>query len=202
MCLKFLGLPLKQIKAVLNEAIDVQGALRLQREALEEKQRVTARAIDAIIEAEKAVRPGEPVDPATLRTLIGLIDAERVYLSRHFSEEAFANLKQFYEGKALSGEWIEEWNGIRRDVLASIGEDPTGETGRSLLAVRGIRTWTRRNAAALSLVSSPEVLEGLKKAGADKAVLTPGLVQRFRESSVAKVVPFLLEAMAALPPDA
>ncbi len=105
-------------------------------------------------------------------------------MSRHFSEEAIANFRQCYMRHARFSEaWVEEWNDIRRDVLAAIEEDPSGETGRSI--ARRFKELTKRNAAAFSLIGNPEVREGLRKAGTDQRILTPALAQRVRESSTA-----------------
>jgi DNA-binding transcriptional MerR regulator len=47
--LKFLGLPLKQIKAVLDGAeLELPDALRMQRQAIEDKQELLGRALLAI----------------------------------------------------------------------------------------------------------------------------------------------------------
>ena len=87
--LKFLGLPLKQIRAVLSRtAFTLPEALRLQRLALEEKQRVLVRAISAIRDAEKEIRPGESADPAVLKRLITAIDLQKIDLTQYFSEAA------------------------------------------------------------------------------------------------------------------
>ena len=54
--LKFLGLPLKEIRELLDSAApDLPAALRMQRSALEEKRRLLDRAIGAIREAEAIV---------------------------------------------------------------------------------------------------------------------------------------------------
>jgi DNA-binding transcriptional MerR regulator len=198
--LKFLGLPLKQIGAVLDRtAIELPDALRLQRQALEEKQRLLAGAIQAIIDTEKAMRPGEPADPAILKKLIGAIGVLEVDTARYFSEEAMAKIRQFCE-RASSGQWIQEWKDLRRDVLASIGEDPTGETGRAL-AIRS-RAQMQQNAGEFGFINDPEVMAGVKRAGADAGNWPPGLLRRIEESAgFATVVPFLRKALAALGDD-
>ena len=195
--LKFLGLPLKQIRAVLGRAeTTLPEALRQQRLALEEKQRVLALAISAISDAEKEIRPGESDDPAILKRLIMTIDAQKIDLTQYFGEAALAKMRQFWDG-ASSGEGLEEWKDLQSDLLAAMGEDPAGEAGR-VLAIR-YRALTQRNTGAFNFISDPGVLNGLKKAGSDLHNWPPGLLRRFQESSAAKVVPFLLKAMAALP---
>src|SRR5919202_1523258 len=54
--LKFIGLPLSQVRAVLDRGpVDLATALSLQRRALEEKRRALDKALDAIRAAETAV---------------------------------------------------------------------------------------------------------------------------------------------------
>src|SRR5258708_32518392 len=66
--LKFLGIPLKQIRTLFNrEAPALPEALRMQRRVLEEKRRRLDSAISPIREAEQATRPGERPDPRGLK---------------------------------------------------------------------------------------------------------------------------------------
>lgn len=195
--LKFLGLSLKQIRAVLGRAaITLPEVLRQQRLALGEKQRVLVRAISAISDAEKEIGSGESADPGILKRLIMAIYLHEIDLTQYFSEAALEKMRQFFEGATLGG-WFKEWKDLQCDVLAAIGEDPAGETGRAL-AVRW-RALTQRNADLLDLASDPGVVNGLKKGGSDHHNWPPGLLRRFQESGTAKVVPFILKALAALP---
>src|SRR5262245_45440632 len=69
--LKFLGFPLKQIKAVLDAAaLVLLDALRAQRQAIERQQELLSRALRAIQAAESALEPGKPPDPAVLKGII------------------------------------------------------------------------------------------------------------------------------------
>src|SRR5580693_4655541 len=59
--LKFLGLPLKQIKILLDrDPLQLPEALRMQRAVLEEKRRLLDRAICAIVNAETILQSGRP----------------------------------------------------------------------------------------------------------------------------------------------
>jgi lipoate-protein ligase A len=86
-------LSLQQIRIVLERAPrELPDALRLQRQVLEEKQRHLARALSATIEAEKSIRPGEPVDLATLKRLIETITQrdEADVFRKYWSDEEWA----------------------------------------------------------------------------------------------------------------
>jgi DNA-binding transcriptional MerR regulator len=59
--LKFIGLPLAEIRGLLERrALDLGETLRLQREALSEKRRQLDMALRAVREAESVVGGGEP----------------------------------------------------------------------------------------------------------------------------------------------
>jgi DNA-binding transcriptional MerR regulator len=75
--LKFLGLPLKQIKILLDrDAVKLPEALRLQRNVLEEKRRLLDRTICAIGNAEKIIQSGKPADAAALKQIIEAIEMQ------------------------------------------------------------------------------------------------------------------------------
>ena len=68
--LKFIGLPLEEIKGLLGgRALDLSETLRLQREALTEKRRQLDMALRAVTEAERVavavLRPHRPKRPAS-----------------------------------------------------------------------------------------------------------------------------------------
>jgi DNA-binding transcriptional MerR regulator len=73
--LKFLGVPLKQIKIVLDRpARALSETLQLQRRALEEKQELLSRTIRTIQVAEEAIERGKAADPAVLKRVIEVLD--------------------------------------------------------------------------------------------------------------------------------
>src|SRR5271166_3818056 len=75
--LKFFGVPLKEIGAVLKRpALQLRDTLRLQRQALEERQELLGRAIRAIRAAEEAIDSGESADLAMLKNIIEVIEMQ------------------------------------------------------------------------------------------------------------------------------
>lgn len=129
--LKFLGFPLKQIKAVLDRAaLELPDALRLQRKALEERQELLSRAVRAIRAAEETLEPGKPADPALLKRIIEAIDMQNdVWIMKKYysTEEAWEKRRRFYEEGPS-----QEWQELYRDVGAALGEDPGGDTAQAL----------------------------------------------------------------------
>jgi DNA-binding transcriptional MerR regulator len=182
--LKFLGLGLRQIRTVLERGeLGLVDALRMQRQVLEEKQRQLTRAIRAIEEAQRAIRPGEATDPAVLRKLIEVIN-----MPDGFSEEAMSKFKDLYELMRS-----EEWRSLHRDFTAALGQEPTGEKAQALAA--RMKDLMDRDAGVLQAVADPETLASMKKAAGE---LPPELVKRFEESNVRKMVPFMMKALAGL----
>jgi MerR family transcriptional regulator, thiopeptide resistance regulator len=129
--LKFLGVPLKQIKIVLDRpALELSETLQLQRRALEEKQDLLSRAIRAIRIAEQAIETGKPAHPSILKRVIEVIDMQNdieVMKKYYSTEEAWEKHRRFYE-EGPSREWRE----LYRDVNAVLGEDPAGPMAQTL----------------------------------------------------------------------
>jgi DNA-binding transcriptional MerR regulator len=128
--LKFLGLPLKQIQAVLERtALELPAALRLQRKAIEEKQALLARAARAIRVAEESMAAGKRVDPTTLRRIIEVIDMQNSaeLMKKYYSEEAWERRRAYYEN-GPSPEWVQ----LYRDANALLGEDPARDAAQAL----------------------------------------------------------------------
>jgi DNA-binding transcriptional MerR regulator len=168
--LKFLGLPLKQIRSLLDrEPLMMQDALRFQRRVLEEKHEQLARAIRVIQEAEKTMQPGQPVDPAVLKRIIGVIvmqDSIDV-MKKYYSEEAWIKCRPPYE-RWLSPESQE----FHREVEASLDLDPGSEKAQAL-ATR----WIGFLRMDRDLADDPAIEMGMMKAWIDREHWPPPLKQ-------------------------
>ena len=140
--LKFLGLPLKQIKAVLDrDTRSLPAVLRGQRRALEEKRRRLDIAIEAIRDAEQTVTASGAPDASVIRRIIEVIDMQEntEYFKQFYSDEAWAELEK--RRAAMSPEMRERaedgtrrWMELFRDIDAAIaaGEDPAGDRAQQL----------------------------------------------------------------------
>ncbi len=138
--LKFLGLPLKDIRELLDSAApELPDALRMQRSALEEKRRLLDRAIAAIREAEAVVATGSPAGAAVLKKIIEVIE-----MQQNNDWTKYANEAAREKIAARQGEWSPElqervskqWIELIADVQAAMdaGEDPAGPKVRALAA--------------------------------------------------------------------
>lgn len=139
--LKFLGIPLQEIKALLEcNPLTLLESLRLQLGALTEKREQIDRASNAIKEAEKLVRLGLPAD-AVLRKFIKAIEMgpSEDFMSKYYTEEAWAKkslMREQTSPQTLEG-YRQAWKQLFVDVEAALDLHPASE-GAQLLAQRWV----------------------------------------------------------------
>jgi len=208
--LKYLGLSLQQIKVVLQRApLELPDALRLQRQVLEEKQRHLARALSAIVAAEKSIRPGEPPDVPMLKRLIETItlQEEADVLRKYWSDEEWARCEmavaQIKAGPAVKSGAMEEWKNLNRDLAAAAaaGEDPAGEKAQALGAryMDLMKRDAHRFSDLVHLFGEPGFRASSERAVADKQNWPAGIASRIQQTGFQQTVPFILKVMAARP---
>ena len=193
--LKFLGIPLKQIRALFHRgAPELSCALRMQRRVLEEKRQLLDNAINAIGEAEKSTRPGEKPDSAVLKKIIEVIEMQdnMDWSKKYYSQEAQAKIeerKQLWSPENQE-RWSKEWSDLFRDVEAALGEDPAGEKAQALAArwkklVEGFTGGDR------------EITAGLSRMYKDRPNWPASMQQRVQPFSNKKVWEFIQKASGA-----
>jgi len=193
--LKFLGIPLQQIRTLFNrEATALPEALRLQRRVLEEKRRLLDSAINAIYEAEQATRAGERPDSVVLKKIIEVIEMQdnMDWSKKYYSQEAQAKIeerKQLWSPENQEP-WSKEWSDLFGDVEAALGEDPAGEIAQGLAArwKKLVEAFTGRD---------PQITAGLSKMHQDRPNWPAGMRQRMQPFSNKKVWEFIHKASAA-----
>lgn len=193
--LRFLGIPLKQIKTLLDHsALDLPDALRLQRRVLEDKRSLLDRAIGAIREAEEAMRPGRPADTALLKKIIEVIEMQdnMNWSKKYYSEEAQAKIeeRQTQWSTELQERVTRQWTELFRDVEAAIakGEDPAGEKAQALAA-----RWKKLVEEFTG--GDPQIASGLNKLHANRADWPSRLQQQMAPYSNLKVWEYIHKAM-------
>jgi DNA-binding transcriptional MerR regulator len=90
--LKFLGIPLQEIKLLLKHGpLTLSDSLHVQREALAEKRRLIDRAVVAIEAAEKVIQSGKTTDSSILRKIIEVIDMQpqENSMRKYYSDQAW-----------------------------------------------------------------------------------------------------------------
>ena len=186
--LKFIGLPLKQIKALLDrDALQLPAALRLQRAELEDKRRLLDRAIAAIANAEKALRSGRPADAGILKKIIEVIamPTGTEFMKNYYREEAWARFQERHQV------WPSEaWSDLFRDISHSLHEDPASEKAQALA-----RRWRalRVNDAG----GDPRIHGGLIKAWADCKYWPEAAQQRFSAFDLHEISAFIVRVFAS-----
>jgi MerR family transcriptional regulator, thiopeptide resistance regulator len=135
--LKFLGLPLKQIRSLLErQALTLPAALRMQRRVLEEKRRLLDRAILAIQEAETSLTRGKAPEEAVLKKIIEVIamQSNNDWLEKY--QSAAAREKVAARGKEwtpeLQARVSQQWTELLAEAEAAMGEDPAGAKVQAL----------------------------------------------------------------------
>jgi DNA-binding transcriptional MerR regulator len=167
--LKFLGIPLKQVKTLLDrDALELSDALRMQRRVLEDKRRLLDSAIGAIRDAEASIRPGQQPDTALLKKIIEAIEMQNNsdWAKKYYDDAALEKIEM---GKPrwspeLQEQVTKEWTDLFRDVEAAIasGENPASETAQAL----GAR-W--KKLVERFTGGDPEVTAGLGRLHADRS---------------------------------
>jgi MerR family transcriptional regulator, thiopeptide resistance regulator len=136
--LKFIGLPLEEIKGLLaRRALDLGETLRLQREALSEKRRQLDMALRAVEEAERvAVGGGEP-DWEAFKKIVEVITMQHdnEWMKKYYTEEQLADLARRGTPEVLE-RGQREWQKLLGEVEAAVAEglDPASERAQALAA--------------------------------------------------------------------
>jgi len=193
--LKFLGLPLKRIKTLLDrDTRELCDVLPLQRRALEEKRMRLDRAIGAIRDAERILQPGKRVDAAVLKKIIEVIEMQdnSEFMNKYYSPQAQAKLaeKRAQWNPELQAQATADWTELFRDVEASLGEDPAGPKGQALAA-----RWKKLIEAFTG--GDADISAGLKNVWADKQNWPGTLQEQATPFMNPKVWEFMKKAMAA-----
>jgi DNA-binding transcriptional MerR regulator len=191
--LKFLGIPLKQIKSVLErDAKELGAALRMQRTVLEQKRRMLDMAIQAIRDAEGSIPQGGRPDAAQLKRIIEVIEMQdnNAWAMKYYSPEAQEKIA------ARAKEWTPElqakvsaeWSDLFRDVEAILDEDPAGEKAQALAA-----RWKKLVSGFTG--GDAEVSAGLNKLYGDKVNWPAQMTEQMKPFSNPKVWEFMGRAM-------
>lgn len=164
--LKFIGVPLKEIKSMLDrDPDDLPDALRMQRAVLEEKRRLIDHAIQAIRNAEQSFAEGRRPDTLILKNIIEVIEMQNNndWSEKYYSPEARAKIQERQKEwtPELQEQTTKAWLDLFRDVEGALDEDPAGEKAQAL----GAR-WKKLVGGFTG--GDPEISKGLGKMYADR----------------------------------
>jgi MerR family transcriptional regulator, thiopeptide resistance regulator len=191
--LKFIGLPLKQIKDLLDGSdLDLAATLRLQRRLLLEKRLQMEAAIQAIEEAEQSLKSSRVPDLVALKKIIEVMERQTAmeWTKKYYSEEAQAKIAE--RAKTFTPEMqakvTQDWNDLIHDVESAISshEDPGSAKARELA-----ERWSSFTRGFTG--GDPEVQKGLNKLYSDPG----GWPASFNKPWSDDVEVFIKKAMAA-----
>ena len=165
--LKFLGMPLKQIRSLLAAESRLGEALRRQKTVLAEKRRQIDKAIQAISNAQSSFEPNGGQDWRLLQFIIQEIEMHNSmdWSKKYYSPEAQAKVEE--RRKLWSPELQErvsrEWAQLFADIEAALakGENPAGSEAQALAA-----RWRKLLEGFTG--GDPEIQKGLNKMWADQ----------------------------------
>jgi MerR family transcriptional regulator, thiopeptide resistance regulator len=191
--LKFIGLPLRQIKELLDRGdLDLTAAFRLQRRLLLEKRLQVEAALQAIEEAERSLQAGAPPDLASLKKIIEAMERHNSmeWTKKYYSEEAQTKIAERARTftPEMQAKVTADWNELIRDVESAISshEDPASARARQLA-----ERWT--SFARGFTGGDPEVQKGLNKLYSDPG----GWPASFKKPWSDEVEAFIRKVMAA-----
>jgi DNA-binding transcriptional MerR regulator len=163
--LKFLGMPLREIRDLLSDESSLEVALCRQQKVLVEKRRNLEHAIMAIRNAEKSLQSQGRPDWKLFKRVIQEIEMQNTtdWSKRYYSDEAKSKIEERAKlwSPELQEQVTKDWDQLFADIRSSLGEDPASPNAQELAA-----RWK-------TLVSGftggdPEVAKGLNAMYADR----------------------------------
>jgi DNA-binding transcriptional MerR regulator len=164
--LKFLGIPLREIKALLSASpLNLAESLSAQLGALKEKAEQMNRAIHAIEAAEKLISPDRPTDAPVLRKIIEVIEMQpqEDFMRKYYTEYAWIKRNQIGSQASLETkqEHQQSWTKLFVEVEAALDLDTESN------AVQGLaKRWMQL--ARSTSQGDPEVWAGATEAWKDR----------------------------------
>jgi DNA-binding transcriptional MerR regulator len=193
--LKFIGLPLKEIKALLDRnELDMAATLRLQRELLTGKRRQVDTAIRAIDAAERsALSNGEP-DWTALKQIIEVLEMQanndKTWMKQYYSEGAQAKIAE------LNKQWTPEMQiKVQQDWKELIGDVEIAISAQVKPASREAQALAQRWADLVKSFTGgdPEIQKGVNSFYADQTNWPATFQKPFSD----QVWEYIRKAMAA-----
>jgi MerR family transcriptional regulator, thiopeptide resistance regulator len=146
--LKFLGIPLKEIKLLLKRGpLTLVDSLHMQREALAEKRKLIDRAVVAIEAAEKVIQSGQTTDGSILRKIIEVIDMQpqENFMRKYYTDQAWLDKERIARETPAEErkKHVQAMRQVFAEIEAAIDLDPASEQAQSLT-----RRWLQQSETA------------------------------------------------------
>jgi DNA-binding transcriptional MerR regulator len=140
--LKFLGIPLAEIKLLLKRGpLTLADSLHMQREALAEKRRLIDRAVVAIEAAEKVIQSGQTqagqiTDASILRKIIEVIDMQpqENFMRKYYSDQAWLDKERMARETPVEErkKHVQAMRQVFAEIEADLDRDPASEDAQAL----------------------------------------------------------------------
>lgn len=145
--LKFLGIPLAEIKLLLKRGpLTLADSLHMQREALAEKRRLIDRALVAIEAAEKNIQAGkrqagqaqvgQMTDASILRKIIEVIDMQpqENFMRKYYSDQAWLDKERIARETPAEErkKHVQAMRQVFAEIEADLDRDPASEDAQAL----------------------------------------------------------------------
>jgi len=191
--LKFIGLPLRQIKDLLDRSdLDLMATLRLQRRMLLEKRLQVEAAIQAIEEAERSLKSSCAPDLAALKKIIEVMERQNAmeWTKKYYSEEAQAKIAERARTwtPELQAKVEQDWKALIGDVEAAIAAKTDPADAKALALAKRWSELVRGFTGG-----DPGVQQGLNKLYADQGSWPSSFQKPFSD----EVWQYIRKAMAA-----
>jgi MerR family transcriptional regulator, thiopeptide resistance regulator len=192
--LKFLGVPLKQIKVLLEgDALSLPEALRLQLTILEDRRQLLDRAISVIRDAVTAIQSGRPAEAEAIKTIIGAIKMQdnADFRRKYFSKESWVKLTNLKEQATPQSRLRQSqaWITLFGDVEAARKGSPAGKKAQTLAA-----RWMEL--VELSSQGDPGIKAGWTKAWQDRQHWPASDREHVASYNLEKIAEFIGKALA------
>jgi DNA-binding transcriptional MerR regulator len=190
--LKFIGLPLKQIRALLKGESAIRETLRRQQRVLAEKRKLLDAAIAAIAKAERSLEAAGGPDWMAFQKIIKEIEMQNgsEWTNKYYSAGAKAKVEERKKlwSPELQTKVSRQWSELFADIEAALDEDPASAKAQALAS-----RW--RELLAGFTGGDPEIQRGLNQMWADQ----PNWPEPQRTSYQIKpeVQAFIMRAMKA-----
>ena len=164
--LKFLGLPLKNIRDLLDQdSPPLRETLRRQRQTLEEKRRRLDMAVQTIAEAEQMFAATNEPDWGAFKKIIEVIEMQSSddWMMQYYTGPARDKLEERKKlwSPELQEQVSKQWAELIAEVNASLDEDPAGPKAQELAG-----RWQKLVEGFTG--GDPDITEGLKNLYRDR----------------------------------
>jgi MerR family transcriptional regulator, thiopeptide resistance regulator len=136
--LKFLGMPLREIRDLLSDESSLEVALCRQQKVLAEKRRNLEQAIMAIRNAERSLQSEGRPDWKLFKRVIQEIEMQNTtdWSKRYYSDEAKSKIDERAKlwSPELQEQVTKDWDQLFADIKASLGQDPASPKAQELAA--------------------------------------------------------------------